>query len=138
MKLQLFYLFLAVACAFAQPVTTEVFTTLDREISGLMDAWVLAEEEQSNSISGLFTTGTAILRAEFAFQAAYNCNSNNLPEIVASSWNQYLKSSADCISYMKKALAPSNSSITEEVLLSSFIRWEATAERFLESVQSTR
>ena len=138
MKIQLIFLFLIATYVFAQPVTTETFTTLDREISGLMDAWVLAGEEQNPSVNELFTTGTAILRAELAFQAASESNSDNLPELVVDSWYLYLKSSADCISYMKRAQAPSNVSITEDVLLSSFIRWEAAAERFLESIQSTR
>ena len=136
--MQLFILLLATTFTFAQPVTTETFTMLDREIDGLMDVWVLTSEVQNDSISELFTTGTAILRAELAFQYAYDSSSENLPDAVAGSWYQYLKSSADCISYMKRALAPSDTSITESILLSSFIRWQNAGERFLESVQSTR
>lgn len=54
----------------SQPLSPEILTSLDREVAGLMDAWVYMTEGGNNSSAGLFMAGTAILRAEAAFEVA--------------------------------------------------------------------
>jgi len=137
MKLQAVFLIFAVS-AFSRPLSSDSFCSLDREVAGLMDAWVVLAESGNNDSSGLFTAGTAILRAEMAYADASGCSTGSLPEEVAISWIAYLKSSADCISHFRKTVAVSDSAVMEDMLLASFARWETQGEEFLESVQSTR
>jgi len=131
-------LMLFAASVFPQSSGTEVFSTLDREIAGLMDAWVIMVEGRDDKSAGLFMAGTAILRAETAFEASILYNDQNFPPEVLTSWTAYLKSSADCINIFRKAVGSSDTTTEEEFLLASFARWETTGEEFLESVQSTR
>ena len=134
-------LLILVFCALpllAQSLSVETFTTLDREIAGLMDAWVNLTEGRSNESAGLFMAGTAILRAETALEAASSNSSEALPSEVHAAWVTYLKSSADCIVFFREAVGQTYSAESEEVLLTSFTRWETSGEEFLESVQSTR
>ena len=122
----------------SQPLSVESFTTLDREIAGLMDSWVNLIEGCSNESAGLFMAGTAILRAEAALEVAASNSREALPSEVSVSWVSYLKSSADCIIFFQEAVGRPYSVELEEVLLASFARWETSGEEFLESVQSTR
>ncbi len=134
-------LIILVFCALpvlSQSLSSETFTTLDREIAGLMDAWVNLTEGCSNESAGLFMAGTAILRAEAAIEIAVSDNSEALPSEVYLSWISYLKSSADCINLFREAVGKPQSAESEEILLASFARWETSGEEFLESVQSTR
>ncbi len=123
---------------FPQSLSSEVFSTLDREVAGLMDAWVNMTEGRSNESAGLFLSGTALLRTEAAFEVAILCNAEALPAEVLNSWTAYLKSSADCINAFRETVGASNTAVAEEILLASFARWETAGEEFLESVQSTR
>jgi hypothetical protein len=124
--------------AFSQPLSTEEFSTLDREVAGLMDAWISMSEDESSETTGVLAAGTAVLRAEAALEAALLCDTGELPPEVKSSWINYLKSSADCIRVFRQAVGSSNTSSLEDVLLASFARWETSGGEFLESVQSTR
>jgi hypothetical protein len=124
--------------AFSQPLSSDAFCSLDREVAGLMDAWVLFTESGSLEGEGLLAAGTAILRAEAAYSNAVKCTSDFLPEEVAVSWVTYLKSSADCINSLRKAVGSSSTAVMGDVVLASFARWETQGEEFLESVQSTR
>lgn len=103
-----------------------------------MDAWVNMIEGRGNESAGLFMAGTAILRAEAAFEASILTDYQAFPPEVLISWSAYLKSSADCINIFRKAVGSSDTAAVEEILLASFTRWETTGEEFLESVQSTR
>jgi len=123
---------------FSQPLCVEVFSTLDREVAGLMDAWVNMTEGRSGESAGLFAAGTAILRAKAAYEAAAISTDEALPAEIADSWAAYLKSSADCINHFREAVGSFGTAAAEEVLLASFARWETRGEEFLESVQSTR
>lgn len=139
MMKQLSVLLIFAVSALAQPLSPEIFSSLDREVAGLMDAWVYMIEGRSNNSPGLFMAGTAILRAEAAFDAAILCENDLLPVEVAEFWTAYLKSSADCINSFRKAVGSlATSDEVEELLLASFARWETTGEELLESVQSTR
>ncbi len=134
-------LIILVFCALpvlSQSLSSETFTTLDREIAGLMDAWVNLTEGCSDESAGLFMAGTAILRAEAAIEIAVTDNCEALPSEVSLSWTSYLKSSADCITFFREAVGKPHSAESEEILLASFARWETSGEEFLESVQSTR
>lgn len=137
MMKQLVILMLFVVSVLARSLSTEVFCTLDREVAGLMDAWVNMKEGRSGESAGLLLAGNAILRAEAALEVAILSNDETLPAEVSSSWTTYLKSSADCISNFRKAVGSSGTA-SEEFLLASFTRWETRGEEFLESVQSTR
>jgi len=128
----------SVALAFSQPLSTEEFSTLDREVAGLMDAWISVSEDGSGETPGVFAAGTAVLRAKAALETALLCDTGELPPEAGSSWIRYLKSSADCIRVFSKAIGSSNASSLEDVLLTSFARWETCGGEFLESVQSTR
>jgi len=103
-----------------------------------MDAWVYMTEGGNNSSAGLFMAGTAILRAEAAFEVAVQSDNDLLPVEVIESWTAYLKSSADCINMFRRAVGSLTTSEAEELLLASFARWETAGEELLESVQSTR
>lgn len=139
MMKQLSALLIFAVFALAQPLSPEIFSSLDREVAGLMDAWVHMREGRDNSSAGLFMAGTAILRAEAAFDAAVLCDKDLLPVEVAEFWTAYLKSSADCINIFRKAVGSlATSDEVEELLLASFARWVTTGEELLESVQSTR
>jgi hypothetical protein len=141
MKKQLSILFVftaSVVLARPVPVTTETFSTLDREVAGIMDVWMGLVEQRSDESSGLFAAGTAVLRAEAALENALNCETDALPPEVLSSWITYLKSSTDCISTFRKAISSPGTSSFEETLLASFARWETNGGKFIESVQSTR
>ncbi len=138
MKNLILVIFICLSLAFSQRLSTEDFSTLDREIAGLMDAWVNISEGQRTDATGLFTAGTAVLRAEKAFQNAKLCNVETLPAQVDSCWSNYLKSSADCIIIFQMAIGSSSFSSSENNLLTTFARWETCGEEFLESVQSTR
>ncbi len=138
MMKQLAILVLFVVPAFSQPLSADAFSTLDREVAGLMDAWVNMAEGRSDESAGLFIAGTAILRAETAYGIAVISSSDALPAEVIDSWFAYLKSSADCINHFREAAGSVSTAATEKVLLASFARWETQGEKFLESVQSTR
>ncbi len=126
------------ALALSQPLSTEEFSTLDREVAGLMDAWVTVSNSGSSETAGVFAAGTAALRAEAALETALHRNTEELPPEVRNSWIRYLKSSADCIRVFRQAFGSSNTSSLEDVLLASFAKWETCGREFLESVQSTR
>lgn len=105
-----------------------------------MDAWIILTEGNRSTSAGLFVAGTAILRAEAAFTVAVLADDESLPDEVKKSWTAYLKSSADCINDFRMVVGSSDSLENEndEVLLTSFARWETRGGEFLESVQSTR
>jgi hypothetical protein len=124
--------------AFSQPLSTEEFSTLDREVAGLMDAWIRMSEDESSEATGVLEAGTAVLRAEAALEAALLCGTEELPPEVKNSWVNYLKSSADCIRVFRQTVGSSDTSSMEDVLIASFARWETSGGEFLESVQSTR
>jgi len=128
----------SVVLAFSQPLSTEEFSTLDREVAGLMDTWICMSEDESSEATGVLAAGTAVLRAEAALEAALFCDTQELPPEVVTSWVSYLKSSADCIRVFRQAVGSSDASSLEDVLLASFARWETSGGEFLESVQSTR
>ncbi|MCK5787178.1 MAG: hypothetical protein KAH54_11570 [Candidatus Sabulitectum sp.] len=138
MKKQLAMLTLFAVSVFSQPLSSEVFSTLDREVAGLMDAWVIITEERNGGSAGLFMAGTAILRAEAAYEAAVHCSREYLPREVVDSWVIYLKASADCIDQFQKAVRLYGTADKEEILLAAFSRWETRGREFLESVQTTR
>ena len=123
---------------FSQPLSSEVFSTLDREVAGLMDAWVSMTDERSDGPEGLFLAGTAILRAETAYETAFLSGTEALPPEVLDSWIMYLKASADCIGHFREAVKFYGTADKEEILLASFARWETRGREFLESVQTTR
>ncbi len=135
---QFVILILFAVSAFSQALSSEVFCTLDREVAGLMDAWVSLTEGRSSESEGLFTAGTAVLRAEAAYEVATLSGVEILPAEVTASWTRYLKSSADCIYHFRDAMGSSDTAGEEEVLFAAFARWETQGEEFLESVQSTR
>lgn len=135
---QLIILMVVTIVVFAQPMDSITFCTLDREVAGLMDALLIITTGQDDESTGVFTAGTAILRAEAALQAAILCDDSALPDEVLKPWTEYLKSSADCITHFRKVVGFPDSKTNKEVLLASFALWETTAEEFLESIQSTR
>jgi hypothetical protein len=122
------------AMAAAGGVDTEVFSSLDRETEGLMDAWVLLQ----NGSCGMLTAGTAMIRAEASLADAFARDTGNLPEEVAVRWTDYLKASADCLFSFGIALENVSGDESEEILVASFARWNSTGEEFLNSVESTR
>ncbi len=138
MMKQLIILMLFAVLAFSQSIDSETFSSLDREVAGLMDAWVNITEDRGDESFGLFMAGTAILRAEAALEVAILSNGETLPAEVLDSWTAYLKSSADCINVFKESVGSTHTASSEEILLASFARWETRGGEFLESVQSTR
>lgn len=135
---QLVLLMLMAVLAFSQSISSETFSSLDREVAGLMDAWVNILEDRGNESSGLFIAGTAILRAEAALEVATLSNDEILPAEVLDSWTAYLKSSADCINVFRESVGSIRTASSDEILIASFARWETRGREFLESVQSTR
>lgn len=122
------------ALALAVAVNTDVFSSVDRETAGLMDAWVRVRMDER----GMFLAGTAVIRAETALSFACSASTGDLPEEVAKQWKRYLKASADCLFNFQRAIGDVSCSESEEKLLASFARWTTSGEEFLNSVQSTR
>lgn len=124
----------AASLASAGRTDTGTFCSLDREIAGLMDAWTLS----MNGSGGDFTTGTAMIRAEAALNAALQAEPDNMPEEAGKAWVSYLKASADCLFSFRLAAGGEDGTESEENLLASFTRWTTAGEEFLNAVQSTR
>lgn len=120
----------------AAPVTTESFSSLDREVAGLMDAWTGLHVPGEDH--GILSAQIAVLRAEAAWVSARNCNSDNLPVEVNIYWQKYLKASADCIFVCREVFCEPNAEDSAEFLSASFVRWGTSGEEFLNSIESMR
>lgn len=138
MRTQLILVAAICSLAFSDSVSTETFTSVDREVEGMMDAWVTLQRGAGTGLSGFFTAGTAVLRAEIAYGNALMCDPGNLPPDIAAGWTNYLKASADCIFSCRTALMNFDAPGSEEIILASFSRWETSGGEFLSSIQSTR
>lgn len=122
------------ALAGAREVDADVFTLLDRETSGLMDAWVMIRQGSG----GVITAGTAVIRAERALNEALGSETGHLPPEVSESWRSYLKAAADCLFTFRSVTPAEDPDSAEEALLASFERWTEAGEDFMHSVESTR
>jgi len=136
--MQIFYLIVFCFSAVSETVSTETFVSVDREIAGMMDAWVNLRSSSGTGMDGFFMVATAILRAEAAYNDALLYDRSNLPEEMAGIWSNYLKAAADCIFSCRTSLQNKDDHGSEETITASFSRWETCGGEFLSSVQSTR
>lgn len=137
------------ARAFSEPTTnisTEFLVDMDREISGMLDAYLEAVPECPARIDTplrLWVLDLAWLRAEAVIEEAEKLETPALSDTLQAVWNEYLSASRNCFRvlseiqmvYHQPSLPPESLSIElENELLQADSVWRNAEERLFELI----